>query len=161
MKAQKLSELEANRILKLIITGWNINRISYHVSGWEIRFISPSNEKPDEVCLWASDVTIPNVNLWRDKFEGLSTELNNTFEPDDTLVAIHLMSVINTHNVETAFVDSAGNLYLKFSNSTSVICNSEVDQVDWAWQIFDAEKTFTITCDSGPVYLSGDFKASE
>ena len=80
MKAQKLSELEANRILKLIITGWNINRISYHVSGWEIRFISPSNEKPDEFCLWASDVTIPNVNLWRDKFEGLSTELNNKFK---------------------------------------------------------------------------------
>lgn len=157
--AQELSEQEANNILERIVTGWNINQITFHGGGWEIRLISPSKSEPDEVYIWASEIVVPNIERWRIKFDSLLIELGNTDEANDAFVAFHLMAVIYKHNVERAFVDSGGNLNLKFSNASSIICSANVEQIDWTWKIFDEAKTFSITCDSGPVYLSGDLHA--
>ncbi len=155
--ARELSELEVNGLFKYIIGNWNINRITYNVTYWEIRFISPVNSKPDELYLIAAEIDAPNIDLWNKAMKSLPIDLSNTHEPNDTIVAIQLMTAINRHGVGRVLVEQSGNLVLEFNNSTNVICKAEVEQVDWTWQIFDEEKTFCITCDSGPIYLSGSY----
>ena len=149
--AKLLETEEALASIKKYLIGAYFDKLTYYITGWELRFLNGSN---GEHTLYAAELSIPNVNAWNSTFSGSTIDLLNTNEPSDVIVAAHLFSALNKWRVSDVELELSGRLALMFENSVTVIASSKVDHVDWTWYLAVEADHSRITCDSGSIYLS-------
>lgn len=148
----KLLEIdEALSSIKKWLAGASFDKITYYITGWELRFVGGSI---GEFTLYASELSIPDSNAWNSTFSNTTIDLLNTNEPSDVIVAAHLFSALNKWRVLEIELAPSGKLALIFENSVKVIANPKVDNVDWTWYLVAEAEHSKITCDSGVICLS-------
>lgn len=131
-----------------MLVGCGLNKISYYITGWDLRFIGKTGP---EYSVYASDLEIPNYENWWESVRAMPVDLSDTNEPNDTIAAIVLFTALNKWPVNDVAIDDQGNLCLTFENGSSFKALANVEFVDWTWQI-DSEAGNVITCDSGVLY---------
>jgi hypothetical protein len=145
---------EACSKLSELLIGCSINKVSYFITGWELRLIG---EIGPEIYLYAADIRIPDEGIWWEQTNRLPIDLKNTNEASDTLSAIVIFTVTNKWPISDIGIDQAGNLKIYFANGCELYIPALVDHVDWTWQIDDEKRNNIITCESGPLYGNIDY----
>jgi hypothetical protein len=82
--------------LKTLLVGGNIDKVSYYITGWELRIVT---EKQNDIIIFSSEVHIPEEELW---LKGLSKDpfnLNMGNEPESIPSAILIFTVINSFSM--------------------------------------------------------------
>lgn len=144
----EISKSKAQGRISKMLMGCSINNITYYITGWELRFIGKSGP---EYTVIASEITLPNITQWWSSVGGLPLNLSEANEPDDTMSAIAIFTVLNKWPVSRVDIDAEGNLSLGFENGCILCISALVEQVDWTWQV-SIEKIVRFTCDSGPIF---------
>ncbi|MDF7809589.1 hypothetical protein P4E94_19280 [Pontiellaceae bacterium B12219] len=144
-----ISSTEAQSKLSEKLIGSSINRVTYDITSWEMRFIGTSSE---EHILIASEISSTRLSDWWDSLGNMPVDLRDTNEADDTISAINIFTVLNRWPVTDLIIDERGNLELVFENRIQLIMPAVVDLVDWTWQFNTEDGANIITCDSGKLY---------
>ncbi len=145
---------DANSKLSNLMTGCSIDKVTYFITGWEIRFIGNNGK---EVNLLATDVIVQDEVEWWKKLGNFPIDLRNTNEASDTLTAIALFTVVNKWPVSEVEIDEECNLCLCFRNGVVVNVRALVEHVDWTWQINRSDGNNIVTCDSGDLYGNQEY----
>jgi len=146
---REISKAEAQAKLSEILIGCSINKVSYFITGWDLRLIGESGP---EYHLFTSEIRIPGIEKWWNNIGELPINLNNTNEADDTIAAINIFTVTNKWPISRITIDHQSNLELKCENGCNLYMPAAVDYVDWTWQINTESDTNIVTCDSGALY---------
>ena len=162
-----LKNLEANKAIKRMakeitieelqlalaekLSNCSIDKISYNITCWELRFIHPHG---NEYLLTASEIFVPNIEKWWSGICGLPVDIKNTNQAEDTIAAINIFTVLNKWPVSNVLLDSSGELLFTFSNGIKFGISAVVENVDWTWQFISLASGIIITCDSGALYES-------
>jgi hypothetical protein len=136
--------------LKTLLVGGNIDKVSYYITGWELRIVT---EKQNDIIIFSSEVHIPEEELW---LKGLSNDpfnLNMGNEPESIPSAILIFTVINSFSIQDMIIQPNGDFSLIFSNDRVVIFPGTVEGIDWAWQI-GYENLNLVTCDTGELFCN-------
>ena len=148
---KKVNHTEAAGIISDWLVGAGIQKLTYFITGWEIWLL---DEETVEFKLVAAELTVPNIEVWRNSFSALPIDLLDTNEPDDVIIAAHLFSAFNKSRVEEVSLNETGDLILRFNNLVVIRAEAKVDLVDWAWSLKNTSTNKVLTCDSGPLFLS-------
>jgi hypothetical protein len=151
--ATEISAEVASDLISRNLVGYSIDRISYYITGWELRLNSPSGP---ELQLSAAEIVAGDIEAMWGGLGELPIDLHNTNEPNDTLIAMILFTATNKWPITGASVDIPGNLIITFGNQSSIRCLAKVEQTDWTWDIRDLDDRNCMTCDSGPIFMQGD-----
>jgi len=146
---REISKAEAQAKLSEILIGCSINKVSYFITGWDLRLIGESGH---EYHLFTSEIRISAIEKWWNNIGELPINLKNTNEADDTIAAINIFTVTNKWPISSIKIDHQSNLELKFENGCNLYMPAVVDYVDWTWQINTETDTNIVTCDSGALY---------
>ena len=149
-----ISTSKAQNILRKFLISCNVDKICYHITGWSIRFISPQGS---HITLNASAITMKNIKGWWQHLDKLPINLKDTNEAEDTIVAINLFTIINSHSLTKLSIDKIGNLHLEFDNNSKICVEALVPPIDWAWGISDENNDNIFTCDSGNLFCNPDY----
>jgi len=144
-----ISNKEAQDYLSNILVGCSINKVSYYITGWDLRLISDNGT---EYSIYASDIKVPNIDQWLNSIIQPPVNINDTNELEDTITAIIIFTVINKWPINKIQIDSQGNLYMEFGNGSSVNLLAVVEHVDWTWKITTESNKNIVLCDSGVLY---------
>ena len=147
----EISQKDAQEQLSKMLVGCSINKVSYYITGWDLRLIGESGP---EYIIYASDIETPNINQWWDSINEPPISLTETNEPEDTITAISIFTVLNRWPICSIEIDEKSNLCIGFENGCSINLLAVVEQVDWTWQVGTDRKNHIITCDSGVLYES-------
>ncbi len=145
----EISQKKAQQQLSKMLIGCSINKISYYITGWDLRLIGESGL---EYIISASDIKTPNINQWWDSISAPPISLTETNEPEDTITAITIFTVLNKWPICSVEIDEQSNLCIGFENGSAICLLAIVEHVDWTWVIGTTEKTHIITCDTGVLY---------
>ena len=145
----EISKAIAQAKLSEILIGCTINKVSYFITGWELRLIGKSGP---EYNVYAAEILISEINNWWNYMGELPVNPRDTNEADDTIAAINIFTVTNKWPVSGIAINHLSNLELKFDNGCSLYMPAVVDCVDWTWQINTGTGTNIVTCDSGMLY---------
>ncbi len=148
-KEINIEEVQSSASEKLV--GCSIDKISYCITGWELRFIHSEGE---EYYLSTSEILIPNLDNWWSKVSSLPIDLKNTNEADDTISAINIFTLTNKWPVTNISMGPGGNLQLEFGNGIVLVIPALVQHVDWTWELKKEDGSNLITCDSGAFYCT-------
>jgi len=146
----QLSSTEAQSHILAMLSGCSINKVCYFITGWEFRLIG---EDGPEYIIHATDVSVPNKEQWWGSIKNPPTNLKDTNEPDDTIAALSVFTVINKWPVSGVTIDS-GILNLAFTNGCVIQLLATVENVEWSWQIASENNKLILTCDGGDFYLN-------
>ena len=144
-----IEELQLSLTEKLI--GCSVDKVSYNITSWELRFIHPQS---GEYLLQASEIFVPNVEKWWSVASNFPINIKNTNEAEDTISAINIFTVLNKWPVSNVFVEQRGELVFTFTNGIKFGVSAVVENVDWTWQFISSGSSIVITCDSGVLYES-------
>ena len=147
--SREISKAEAQAKLSEILIGCSINKVSYYITGWDLRLIGESGP---EYSLYTSEIQIPEIEKWWNNIGELPINLNNTNEADDTIAAINIFTVTNRWPVSSVAISHQNNLELKFDNGCSLVMPAIVEYVDWTWHLNTESDINIVTCDSGSLY---------
>ncbi len=145
----EISQNSAQERLSEMLVGCSINKVSYCITGWDLRLIGESGP---EYIISASDIETPNISQWWDSINEPPISLTETNEPEDTITAITIFTVLNKWPICRVEIDEQSNLCVGFKNGSSIKLLAVVEHVDWTWEIGTDEKNHIITCDSGVLY---------
>jgi len=146
---RKISNAEAQVKLSEILIGCSINKVSYFITGWDLRLIGESGP---EHYLYTSEIRVSEIEKWWDNIGNLPINLKNTNEADDTIAAINIFTVANKWPISNITINHQSDLELKFDNGCSLVMPAIIDCVDWTWQINTERDINIVTCDSGALY---------
>jgi hypothetical protein len=144
-----INELQLALTEKLI--GCSIDKISYNITTWELRFI---HHQSGEYLLRASEIVVPNIEKWWSGTSNLPVNIRNTNEAEDTISAINIFTVLNKWPVSSVLVESSGALIFTFTNGVKFGISAVVEHTEWAWQLISLAPSIVITCDSGTLFES-------
>ncbi len=145
----EISNQEAQATMTEMLVGCFINKVAYHITGWDFRLIG---ETGPEYNIYAAEVEVPNILQWWNSVKATPVDLGDTNEPEDTIVAMNIFTVVNKWPICRVSIDDQSNLYLEFGNGCVLKILAIVELIDWTWQIgTDANKDI-MTCDSGTLY---------
>ena len=145
----EISQKKAQERLSKMLVGCSINKVSYYITGWDLRLITESGP---EYFISASDIKTPNLDQWWNSIIEPPVSLTETNEPEDTITAISIFTVLNKWPICSVEIDEQSNLCIEFENGCTINLLAVVEHVDWTWQVGTDEKTHIITCDSGVLY---------
>jgi hypothetical protein len=148
---KEISKAEAQDKLSEILVGCSINKVSYFITGWDLRLIGESGP---EYNLYAAEIRIPEIDKWWITIGELPINLKNSNEADDTIAAMNIFTVTNKWPVSSIAINHQSNLELKFDNGCSLYMPAVVDCVDWTWEVNTETGTNIVSCESG--LLSGN-----
>lgn len=148
---EQLQNGEAAVMLKGWLNGASFDKFSYFITGWELRFLGG---EAGEYLLNAAELTVPDTDAWSAALLKTPIDLSDTNKPTDVLVGAQLFSVINQWRVDEVEIGSSGSLSIMFENSVRIDAPAKVELVDWTWSVTSNGDFKTVTCDSGPIYLS-------
>ena len=146
---KELDNNVAQELISVILSGGSVNKVSYYVTGWELRIL---NGNGTEYNIVAAEIQAPGIHGWWASVDDPSFSLTDTNEPEDTLVAIAIFTVLNKWPIETIRLDDQSNLFITFKNQCTIKLLSIVEQEDWTWNISNDHNKAIFTCDSGIVY---------
>ena len=149
--AKEITTEELQLILTEKLIGSHVDKVSYNITSWELRFIHPQS---DEYVLQASEIFVPNIEKWWSGVGNFPVNIKNTNEAEDTISAINIFTVLNKWSVSNVFVEPSGNLLFTFANDIKFGVSAVVENVDWTWQFISSNSSIFITCDSGILYES-------
>lgn len=144
-----IEELQLALTEKLI--GCSVDKVSYNITSWELRFIHPEGS---EYLLQAAEIFVPNIEEWWSGAINFPVNIKNTNEAEDTISAINIFTVLNKWPVSNVFVEPSGKLLFTFTNGIKFGVSAVVENVDWTWHFISSESSIVITCDSGVLYES-------
>ena len=133
------------------LVGCSVNKVSYNITSWELRFIHPQNR---EYLLQASEIFVPNIEKWWSGASNFPVNIKNTNEAEDTISAINIFTILNRWPVSNVFVEPSGELIFTFTNGIKFGVSAVVKNVDWTWRFISTDSSMVITCDSGVLYES-------
>jgi hypothetical protein len=147
----QLSNTEAQNQVTVMLSGCSINKVSYFITGWEFRLIG---EDGPEYIVHATHVSIPNKDQWWSSIKNPPVNLKDTNEPDDTIAAMNIFTVINKWPIGSVAIDPSGILNLAFTNGCVIQLLATVKNVEWSWQVATEINKPILTCDGGKFYLN-------
>ncbi len=150
---RKIDQKTAEDILSAHLIGSSIKSVRYYITGWSLRILGLTGP---QCTLKASDITLPNLELWRKKFVGFPTELLDTNEPDDVIIASVIFSVVNKWPISSIQIIREGDLVIGFENDSKIIIKAIVEYIDWTWQVDQEDGKNLVFCDSGEFSTRAD-----
>ena len=103
----RISNIEAESQLSNILCNSFIDKLTYNITCWELRFVLA---KGQSFCVSSAEIELPNIENWWDAIGNTPVSLNETNEPNDTIVAMCLFTTINQWPVNLVQIDKHGNL---------------------------------------------------
>ena len=150
---RRIDQKIAEGILSDSLIGSSINSVRYFITGWSLRILGPTGP---ECTLDASEITLPDLALWRKNFVNLPIELLNTNEADDVIVASVIFSVVNKWPISSIQIKGKGDLVIGFENDSKIIIKAIVEYIDWTWKVDGADGKNLVFCDSGDFSTRAD-----
>lgn len=132
-----------------LLVGSFIDQVQYYVTGWELRVITDSGTVYN---VGAAEIEVPGAEQWWSSLPSPIFSLTDTNEPEDTLAAIAIFTVLNRWPINRTVVDGQGNLVLAFENQCQLNLLAVVDTENFTWNIRDVKNKAIFFCDSGSVY---------
>jgi len=139
----------AQELISAILVGCSLDKVCYYVTGWELGVLDGNGT---EYNIVTAEIQALGIQEWWESVDDPSFSLTDTNEPEDTLVAIAVFTVLNKWPIKFIRLDEQSNLSITFENQCAIRLLSIVDQVDWTWSISNDQKKAIFTCDSGVVY---------
>lgn len=146
----EISKTTAQERISRMLIGSSIDRMTYYITGWELQLVSA--DSPEYIII-ASEITLPNIDRWRGSVAELPLDLTDTNEPEDTIVAISIFTVLNKWPVSSIEIDGKGNLMVGFENGIVLCVSAVVEIVDRAWHVLEGKEVL-LTCEFGAIYES-------
>ena len=139
-----ISTETAEKLLRRELIGHVIDKVSYYITGWELRLNGPT-----EYTLMASEITVPNLPAWQAKLFDLPIDISTTNEPADVATAAVIFAATGQWPISEIRIDEIGNLTIGFENGSEIIIAAIVDYVDWTWDVGISKERHLVFCDSG------------
>ena len=152
--ASLISNQEAESQLHKILCNAFMHKLTYNITSWQLYFIT---DKGQEICIHSAEIEVPDIESWWDGIGSTPVNLHKANEPNDTIAAICLFTIINQWPIDIVKVDKQGNLYLSFTNGCLVKLLAVIEVVDWTWQVKQESLDSIMTCDSGDIYITDDW----
>jgi|GEM_PF-3598156 len=147
--AGKLTFDEASKLLNSRLVGASFDRLSYFITGWELRF---QGWEAGEFYLRAGELESPDKDELKAAISSVTHDLLDTNEPEDVVTATQLFSVLNKWRIDQILLNSSGMISITFENSVkiNVLSQTELTLEDWS---LNSESELMV-CDSGDIFLS-------
>ena len=149
MATLQIDSERCSKVLRPLLVGAYIDKISYFVTGWNLRFMHASN---GETMIYVADLTTADASRLRDFFGNSPIDLTGN-DPEDTVTATVLFGVVNSFQVVNVDVAEAGNVNLEFSNGQRLTAAGEADGTDISWEATLPGKVI-ISCSFGETFRS-------
>lgn len=149
--AEKLSNEEASALLRNWLVGASFDKLSYLITGWELRFLGA---EAGEYLLFAAELTAAGTDALETALLDAKVPILDTTASSDGLVAAQLFSALNKWRISRVDIDSLNNLSITFENSVQIEAQSKVTLVDWTWSVTAKNDLKQVTSDSGPISVS-------
>lgn len=143
---REISREAAEAILTKHLIGLNVNKVEYFITGWNLRLLGRVGP---ELTLQASEMTLTNLYLWREKLSDLPVDILDTGEPDDVIIAAVIFTVINKWSISDVKINEKSDLILGFENKSEIVIKGVVDYIDYVWEINQRDGTNLVFCDTG------------